>query len=153
MKWTALPAAAGPEDTSVVQSISAVALVVHDYDEAILFFTHRLRFAVVDDTALSPGKRWVIVRPPGGGTAILLAKAANPEQATRVGDQTGGRVFLFLQTDDFWRDYHDMKAGGVRFTEEPREEEYGTVAVFLDLYGNKWDLVQYRPSGSAASGG
>jgi catechol 2,3-dioxygenase-like lactoylglutathione lyase family enzyme len=123
MKGAALPAAAGPEDTSMVQSISAVALVVHDYDEAIHFFTHCLRFAVVEDTAFSPGKRWVIVRPPGGGTALLLAKAATPEQAARVGDQTGGRVFLFLQTDDFWRDYHDMKDRGVRFTEEPRGEE------------------------------
>jgi catechol 2,3-dioxygenase-like lactoylglutathione lyase family enzyme len=136
-----------------MQSILAVALVVHDYDEAIQFFTHCLRFAVVEDTPLSPLKRWVVVRPPGGGTALLLAKAATPEQAARVGDQTGGRVFLFLQTDDFWSDYHDMTARGVRFTEGPREERYGTVAVFLDLYGNRWDLVQYRPSGSAASGG
>jgi catechol 2,3-dioxygenase-like lactoylglutathione lyase family enzyme len=135
-----------------MQTISAVALVVHDYDEAIHFFTRCLRFAVVEDTALSPGKRWVTIRPPGGGTAILLARAATPEQAARVGDQTGHRVFLFLQTDDFWRDHHDMTARGVRFTEELREE-YGTVAVFLDLYGNRWDLVQYRPSGSAASGG
>jgi len=135
------------------QSISAVALVVHDYDEAIHFFTHSLRFVVVEDTALSPLKRWVVVRPPGGGTALLLAKAASPEQAARVGDQTGGRVFLFLQTDDFWRDYQDMKGRGVRFTEGPREEKYGTVAVFLDLYGNKWDLVQHRPSGSVATGG
>ena len=111
-----------------------------------------LRFAVVEDTALSPLKRWVVVRPPGGGTALLLARAASPEQAARVGDQTGGRVFLFLQTGDFWRDYHDMTARGVRFTEGPREEEYGTVAAFLDLYGNRWDLVQYQPSGSAASG-
>ena len=128
--------------------ISAVALVVRDYDEAIHFFTHCLRFAVVEDTALSPTKRWVVVRPPGGGTALVLAKAGTPEQAARVGDPTGGRVFLFLQTDDFWRDYHDMKGRGVRFTEEPREEEYGTVAVFLDLYGNRWDLVQHRPAGA-----
>ena len=153
MTRAALPAAAGPEETSVVQSISAVALVVHDYDEAIHFFTHCLRFAVVEDTALSPGKRWVIVRPSGGGTSLLLAKAASPEQAARVGDQTGGRVFLFLQTDDCWSDYDDMKGRGVRFTEEPREEEYGTVAVFLDLYGNRWDLVQYRPTGSARTCG
>jgi catechol 2,3-dioxygenase-like lactoylglutathione lyase family enzyme len=135
------------------ESISAVALVVHDYDEAIHFFTHRLRFAVVEDAALSPSKRWVMVRPPGGGTALLLAKAASPEQAARVGDQTGGRVFLFLQTDYFWRDYQDMKRRGVRFTEEPREEEYGTVTVFLDLYGNRWDLVQHRPIGATASEG
>ena len=132
------------------QSISAVALVVHDYDEAIHFFTRCLRFAVVEDTALSPGKRWVMVRPPGGGTVLLLAKAASPEQAARVGDQTGGRVFLFLQTDDFWRDYEDMKARGVHFTEEPREEEYGTVAVFLDLYRNRWDWVGPPPDGSSA---
>ena len=131
-----------------MQAIATVALVVHDYDEAIHFFTRCLRFNVVEDTVLSPTKRWVVVRPAGGGTALLLAKAASSEQAARVGDQTGGRVLLFLQTDDFWRDYHDMKGRGVRFTEEPREEEYGTVAVFLDLYGNRWDLVQHRPTGA-----
>ena len=136
-----------------MQSISAVALVVHDYDEAIHFFTRCLRFAVVEDTTLSPLKRWVVVRPPGGGTALLLAKAASPEQAARVGDQTGGRVFLFLQTDDFWRDYQDMQGRGVRFTEGPREEGYGTVAVFLDLYGNRWDLVQHRPTGATTAEG
>jgi catechol 2,3-dioxygenase-like lactoylglutathione lyase family enzyme len=136
-----------------MQTISAVALVVHDYDEAIQFFTRRLRFAVEEDTALSPLKRWVVVCPPGGGTALLLAKAASPEQAARVGDQTGGRVFLFLQTDDFWRDYQDMQGRGVRFTEGPREEGYGTVAVFLDLYGNRWDLVQHRPTGATAAEG
>ena len=146
-----LPVAEG--EAKLMQAISAVALVVHDYDEAIHFFTRCLRFAVVEDTALSPLKRWVVVRPPGGGTALLLAKAASPDQAARVGDQTGGRVFLFLQTDDFWRDYHDMKARGVRFTEGPREEGYGRVAVFLDLYGNRWDLVQYRPPGSAVAYG
>ena len=122
-------------------SISAVALVVRDYDEAIYFFTHVLQFTVVEDTPLPGGKRWVTVRPSGGGTALLLATAATPEQSARVGDQTGGRVFLFLQTDDFWRDYHDLRGRGVRFAEEPREERYGTVAVFLDLYGNRWDLV------------
>ncbi|MBN9120771.1 MAG: VOC family protein [Planctomycetes bacterium] len=132
------------------QAISAVALVVRDYDEAIHFYTRCLRFAVVEDTALATGKRWVVVRPPGGGTALLLAKAATPEQAARLGDQTGGRVFLFLSTDDFSKDYEEMKARGVRFTEGPREEGYGTVAVFLDLYGNKWDLVQYRPTGATA---
>lgn len=136
-----------------MRTISAVALVVHDYDEAIRFFTHCLRFAVVEDTALSPTKRWVVVRPPGGGTALLLAKAATPEQTARVGDQTGGRVFLFLQTDDFWRDYHDLNGRGVRFTEEPREEWYGTVAVFADLYDNRWDLVQYRPAGATTVDG
>lgn len=131
------------------QSISAVALVVHEYDEAIRFFTERLRFTLAEDTALTTGKRWVVVRPPGGGTALLLAKAVTPEQRARIGDQTGGRVFLFLQTDDFWGDYHNMRERGVQFAEEPREEEYGTVAVFLDLYGNRWDLVSPRPPASA----
>jgi catechol 2,3-dioxygenase-like lactoylglutathione lyase family enzyme len=129
---------------AVGQEIAAVALVVRDYDEAIAYFTGRLRFAVVEDTTLAGGKRWIVVRPPGGGAALLLARAATPEQAARVGDQTGGRVFLFLRTDDFWRDYRDMQSRGVRFEEEPREEPYGTVAVFLDLYGNRWDLVQPR---------
>ncbi len=137
----------------MAQAISAVALVVRDYDEAIRFFTDSLGFTVTEDTALSPGKRWVTVRPPGGGPSLLLAKAATPEQAARVGDQTGGRVFLFLRTDDFWRDYHDMRGRGVRFTEGPREEEYGTVAVFLDLYGNRWDLVGPRSAGANADGG
>ncbi|MFO0877451.1 MAG: VOC family protein [Gemmataceae bacterium] len=127
-----------------MSTLGAVSLVVHDYDEAIDFYTRCLRFDLIEDTALSPHKRWVVVRPPGGGTALLLAKAATPEQAARVGDQTGGRVFLFLHTDDFWRDYHMMAAQGVRFCEEPREEVYGSVAVFLDLYGNQWDLVQPR---------
>jgi catechol 2,3-dioxygenase-like lactoylglutathione lyase family enzyme len=135
------------------QSISAVTLVVCDYDEAIRFFTHALRFEVVEDTPLAPGKRWVIVRPPGGGTALLLARAATPEQAARVGDQAGGRVFLFLGTDDFWRDYREMKGRGVQFAEEPRDEGYGTVAVFLDLYGNRWDLVGPRPVGAEPVGG
>src|SRR5947209_15967677 len=126
------------------QSIAAVALLVHDYDEAIEFFTRVLRFTLVEDAALSPAKRWVRVRPPGDGPALLLAKAATPAQAARVGDQTGGRVFLFLHTDDFHRDYDEMRQRGVRFVEGPRQEEYGTVAVFLDLYGNRWDLVQPR---------
>lgn len=128
----------------MTQALAAVALVVTDYDEALDFFTGRLRFEVAEDTPLAGGKRWLLVRPPGGGTALLLARAATPQQASRVGDQTGGRVFLFLQTDDFWRDYHDMRSRGVQFTEEPRVEGYGTVAVFLDLYGNRWDLVQPR---------
>ena len=125
-------------------SIAAVALVVTDYDEAIRFFTQRLRFTLAEDTPVAPGKRWVTVRPPCGGAALLLARAVTAEQAARVGDQTGGRVFLFLQTDDFWRDYADLRERGVRFVEEPREEAYGTVAVFLDLYNNRWDLVQPR---------
>lgn len=126
------------------QSIAAVALVVNDYDEALAFFVGKLGFEVVEDTPLPDGKRWLLVRPPGGSTALLLARAATPQQASRVGDQAGGRVFLFLRTDDFWRDHRDMLSRGVRFTEEPREEGYGTVAVFLDLCGNRWDLVQPR---------
>lgn len=128
----------------MAQFIGCVALVVRDYDEAIAFFTKCLRFDLAEDTDLGAGKRWVVVSPPGGrgGTSLLLARAANPRQVERVGDQTGGRVFLFLRTDDFWGDYHEMKSRGVRFTEEPRQEAYGTVVVFLDLYGNKWDLVQ-----------
>jgi catechol 2,3-dioxygenase-like lactoylglutathione lyase family enzyme len=129
---------------AVGQEITAVALVVRDYDEALAFFTGCLRFMVVEDTPLEGGKRWVVVRPPGSGTALLLARAATPEQVARVGDQTGGRVFLFLRTDDFWRDYREMQARGVRFATEPREEVYGTVAVFLDLYGNLWDLIEPR---------
>jgi catechol 2,3-dioxygenase-like lactoylglutathione lyase family enzyme len=125
------------------QSIGHVALLVRDYDEAIAFYTGCLRFDLIEDTDLGGGKRWVVVAPPGGvGTALLLARAATPEQAARVGDQAGGRVFLFLQTDDFWRDHREMTSRGVRFTEEPRREAYGTVAVFEDLYGNRWDLVQ-----------
>jgi catechol 2,3-dioxygenase-like lactoylglutathione lyase family enzyme len=127
----------------VGQSIRSISLLVRDYDEAIAFFTGSLGFAVVEDTPLGGGKRWVVVAPPGGnGTALLLARAASADQESRVGNQTGGRVFLFLHTDDFWRDYHEMKSRGVRFAEEPRREAYGTVVIFLDLYGNKWDLVQ-----------
>jgi catechol 2,3-dioxygenase-like lactoylglutathione lyase family enzyme len=122
--------------------ISQCALVVRDYDEAIAFFTRALGFALLEDTALGSGKRWVRVAPPGAqGGALLLARAATPEQERSIGNQSGGRVFLFLETDDFERDYASMRAEGVRFTEEPRREEYGTVAVFLDLYGNKWDLI------------
>jgi catechol 2,3-dioxygenase-like lactoylglutathione lyase family enzyme len=128
----------------VSQEIAAVALVVSDYDEALAYFTGCLRFTVVEDTPLGSGKRWVVVRPSGGGTAVLLARAATAEQAARVGDQTGGRVFLFLRTDDFWRDFKDMQSRGVQFVEEPRDEAYGAVAVFVDLYGNRWDLVQPR---------
>jgi catechol 2,3-dioxygenase-like lactoylglutathione lyase family enzyme len=131
----------------VGQEIAAVALVVRDYDEAVAYFTGCLGFTVVEDTPLAGGKRWVVVRPPAGGTALLLARADTPEQAARVGDQTGGRVFLFLRTDDFWRDYRIMRSRGVRFAEEPRAEAYGTVAVFLDLYGNCWDLIQPTQTG------
>lgn len=125
------------------QTIGCIALLVRDYDEAIAFFTECLRFDLLEDTPLDGGKRWVRVAPPGDtGTALLLARATTPEQETRVGNQTGGRVFLFLRTDDFWGDYQEMRSRGVKFTEEPRREPYGTVAVFLDLYGNKWDFVQ-----------
>jgi catechol 2,3-dioxygenase-like lactoylglutathione lyase family enzyme len=122
--------------------ISQVALLVRDYDEAIAFFTRALRFELLEDSALGGGKRWVRVAPPGGmGGALLLARAATPEQERFVGNHSGGRFFLFLETDDFERDYAHMRDHGVRFTEEPRHEEYGTVVVFLDLYGNKWDLI------------
>jgi catechol 2,3-dioxygenase-like lactoylglutathione lyase family enzyme len=129
----------------VSQTLARVTLVVRDYDEAIAWFTQKLGFELLEDRALGAGKRWVVVRPRGaGGASLLLARSATAAQATRVGDQTGGRVFLFLHTDDFRRDYRAMKAQGVRFQEEPREEAYGTVAVFEDLYGNRWDLVEHR---------
>jgi catechol 2,3-dioxygenase-like lactoylglutathione lyase family enzyme len=122
--------------------IAQVALLVHDYDEAIAFFTRALGFELIEDSPRPDGKRWVLVAPPGGtGSALLFARAATPEQQRAVGNQAGGRVFLFLATDDFERDYRHMTAHGVRFTEEPRQEAYGTVVVFLDLYGNKWDLI------------
>ena len=127
------------------QRLAALALLVDDYDRAIAYYTNVLSFRLIEDTPQGPTKRFVRVAPPGDGeTALLLAKAANPDQTARIGDQTGGRVFLFLHTDDFWRDYNAYKARGVDFTEEPREESYGTVVVFRDLYGNKWDLVQHR---------
>jgi catechol 2,3-dioxygenase-like lactoylglutathione lyase family enzyme len=124
--------------------ISSVALVVRDYDEAIAFFTECLRFELKEDAPRGEGKRWVVVGPREGGTNLILARAVKPEQIARVGDQTGGRVFLFLETTDFWCDYEHMKSRGVRFAEEPREEGYATVVVFLDLYGNRWDLMQPR---------
>lgn len=124
------------------QRLAHVALVVADYDEAIDFYTKTLHFTLVEDTPLSETKRWVLVRPPGGeGCCLLLAKAVGEEQISRVGNQTGGRVFLFLHTDDFWRDYREMTAKNVSFVREPAEEPYGTVAVFKDLYGNLWDLI------------
>jgi catechol 2,3-dioxygenase-like lactoylglutathione lyase family enzyme len=129
----------------MAQAIGSVTLVVRDYDEAISFFVGVLGFELLDDTPLADGKRWVRVRPRGGGgSALLLARAADAEQAARVGDQSGGRVAFFLHTDDFWRDHRAYVERGVRFAEAPREEEYGTVAVFLDLYGNRWDLLQLR---------
>jgi len=129
----------------MAQTLAYVALVVRDYDEAIAYFTGALGFTLSEDTDLGQGKRWVLVRPPHSrGTSLLLARAVTREQSSRVGNQTGGRVFLFLHTDDFWSDYQGMKERGVRFRETPREEEYGTVAVFEDLYGNQWDLLQLK---------
>lgn len=127
----------------MARAIAMLALLVRDYDEAIAFFTIALRFALVEDRALGAEKRWVVVAPRDGqGAALLLARAINPEQLAHVGNQTGGRVFLFLHTSDFWDDYRHMQAHGVSFAEEPREEPYGRVAVFLDLYGNRWDLIE-----------
>ncbi len=125
------------------QHIAHIALVVKDYDEAIAFYTQKLNFKLLEDTQLSETKRWVMVAPPGGGECcLLLAKAASEEQQSRIGNQTGGRVFLFLYTDDFWRDYNNMLAQQINFVRPPVEEPYGTVAVFEDLYGNLWDLIQ-----------
>ncbi|MBK6995463.1 MAG: VOC family protein [Lewinellaceae bacterium] len=124
------------------QRIAHIALVVNDYDEAIEFYTQKLGFDLLEDTPLSETKRWVMVAPKGSGECcLLLAKAANDEQRSRVGNQTGGRVFLFLHTDDFWRDYHKLLENEVVIVREPSEEVYGTVAVFQDLYGNLWDLI------------
>ncbi len=136
----------------MVQKIAHVALLVRDYDEALTYFTHSLGFRVIEDVDLGEGRRWILVGPADqDGTSLLLAQASTPEQSDRVGNQTGGRVFLFLHTDDFWRDYRELKAKGVRFNEGPREEEYGTVAVFEDLYGNKWDLIQLRKAKNSRS--
>ena len=127
------------------QSIVHIALVVRDYDEAIDFYTNKLNFDLVEDTyQAEQDKRWVVVSPPGSsGTTLLLARASKPEQELFVGNQAGGRVFLFLNTDDFWRDFEAMKAKGIKFIREPKQAEYGMVAVFEDLYGNLWDLVQF----------
>ena len=128
------------------QRIVHVALVVAEYDEAIEFYTQKLGFTLVEDTYQpEQDKRWVVVAPPGdnGGTSLLLARASNAEQANFVGDQAGGRVFLFLQTDDFARDYERMRAEGITFVRPPAKQAYGTVAVFQDLYGNRWDLIEY----------
>jgi catechol 2,3-dioxygenase-like lactoylglutathione lyase family enzyme len=130
------------------QSIIHIALVVRDYDEAIEFYTKRLHFTLIEDTFQpEQNKRWVVVAPPGSaGATLLLARASTPAQAEVIGNQTGGRVFLFLDTDDFWRDYNEMKSLGIKFVREPKEEAYGTVAVFEDLYGNLWDLLERRGS-------
>ena len=126
------------------QSIVHVALVVRDYDEAIEFYTKKLHFTLVEDSYQpEQDKRWVVVAPPGSiGTSLLLARASKPEQEPFIGNQSGGRVFLFLNTDDFWRDYNEMLSQGINFVREPKKESYGTVAVFEDLYGNLWDLLE-----------
>lgn len=121
-----------------------IALIVDDYDEAIQFYTQKLGFTLIEDTPQSETKRWVLVKPPGRGECcLLLAKGIGDEQRSRIGNQTGGRVFLFLKTDDFERDYQQFKDNGVEFVREPKTEDYGTVAVFKDIYGNLWDLVQF----------
>lgn len=129
----------------MAQSIAHIALVVKDYDEAIEFYTKKLNFELLEDTYQpDQDKRWVVIAPKDSkGATILLAKASNEEQEKFIGNQAGNRVFLFLSTDDFWQDYNDMRAKGVSFIREPKEEDYGTVAVFVDLYGNKWDLIQF----------
>ena len=121
--------------------VELVALIVDDYDAAIDFYVRKVGFGLVEDTDMGDGKRWVVVRPPGSDAGLLLARATD-DQAARVGDQAGGRVMFFLETDDFARDHQRMAAAGVRFAEAPRHEPYGTVAVWEDLYGNKWDLIQ-----------
>jgi catechol 2,3-dioxygenase-like lactoylglutathione lyase family enzyme len=130
----------------MIQSVVHIALVVRDYDEAIEFYTKKLQFTLIEDTYQpEQDKRWVVVSPPGSsGTTILLAKASKSEQTPFIGNQAGGRVFLFLGTDDFWTDYNDMITKGVEFVRQPKEQSYGIVAVFKDLYGNLWDLVQFK---------
>jgi catechol 2,3-dioxygenase-like lactoylglutathione lyase family enzyme len=133
------------------QFLGLVSVVVRDYDEAIAFYVQKLGFTLVEDTYQpAQNKRWVVVSPPGAKEChVLLARAANDHQTTRVGDQTGGRVFLFLYTDDFWRDFNAYESRGVRFIREPKAEPYGTVAVFEDLHGNQWDLIQPVPTPAA----
>jgi uncharacterized glyoxalase superfamily protein PhnB len=125
------------------QYLAGISLVVNDYDEAIEFYTRKLSFTLLEDTRMSDTKRWVVIAPPGStGCTLLLAKAANDGQKAAVGNQTGGRVFLFLHTDDFDRDYKQMQEAGIEFIESPRQEAYGKVVVFADLYGNRWDLIE-----------
>ena len=131
-----------------MQRLGMVSLVVADYDEALAFYIGKLGFTLVEDSFVpEQNKRWVVIEPPGagGGAKLLLARGVNPDQVARIGNQTGGRVFLFLYTDDFWRDFKAYKAAGVEFAREPSEAPYGTVAVFKDLYGTLWDLVQLKP--------
>ena len=130
-----------------MQTLGLVSLVVADYDDALAFYVGKLGFTLVEDSFVpEQNKRWVVIEPPGagGGAKLLLARGVNPEQVSRVGNQTGGRVFLFLYTDDFWRDFTAYKAKGVEFAREPSEAPYGTVAVFKDLYGTLWDMVQLK---------
>jgi catechol 2,3-dioxygenase-like lactoylglutathione lyase family enzyme len=129
------------------QSIAHIALIVEDYDEAIDFYTNKLHFTLIEDTYQpEQDKRWVVVAPPNSnGTTLLLARASKPEQEAFIGNQSGGRVFLFLSTDDFRRDYNDMVERGINFVREPKKADYGTVAVFEDLYGNLWDLLEFDP--------
>lgn len=132
------------------QRIAHLTLLVSDYDEAIAYYTQKLQFTLVEDTPLDETKRWVLIAPKGSdGCCLLLAKAADEEQRSCIGNQTGGRVFLFLHTDDFWRDYYRMQEAGIHFARSPKEEIYGTVAVFADLYGNLWDLIEPVPSSKA----
>ena len=140
----------------MLQHLGYITLLVHEYDEAIVFFTQVLGFDLIEDSPSTDregrAKRWVLIAPPGStGTQIRLARASNREETTRIGNQTGGRVFLFLHTNDFWRDYNRMCSKGVKFVRTPKEEEYGTVAVFEDLYGNKWDLLQLKRQHAKAS--
>ena len=129
------------------QSIAHIALIVRDYDEAIAFYIQKLHFTLLENSYQSEqDKRWVVVAPPGSsGTTLLLARASKPEQVPFIGNQSGGRVFLFLSTDNFWRDYNEMVSKGIEFVREPKEADYGTVAVFKDLYGNLWDLLEFAP--------
>ena len=145
---TAMCWVAGELRVLMQQTIAHVSLVVRDYDEALAFYVGKLGFRIVEDTDQpAKDKRWVVISPPGStGTSLLLARASTPEQAEFIGNQAGGRVFLFLRTDDFWRDYNRMVAADVRFVRPPSEEPYGIVAVFEDLYGNRWDLLQYKTS-------
>lgn len=124
------------------QRLAQIAIVVRDYDEAIEFYTKKLHFDLVEDTSLSPGKRWVLVRPKGGDCALLLAKASNDKQVASIGNQTGGRVFLFLHTDDFERDFQNLQKHNIKIVRPPVIEDWGKVCVFEDLYGNKWDLIE-----------
>jgi catechol 2,3-dioxygenase-like lactoylglutathione lyase family enzyme len=136
------------------QTLGLVSLVVRDYDEALAFYVGKLGFGLVEDSFVpEQNKRWVVIEPPGatGGAKLLLARGSNPEQVSRIGNQTGGRVFLFLYTDDFWRDYSKYKSLGVEFARDPSEAPYGTVAVFKDLYGTLWDLVQLKSGGAQAT--